>query len=1221
VTSTDTRFISRRRAGLRAAVVIAVVASLLAIPIGNVANAQTPEYMLSATCCAGLATQVGTVFSEQPSAKVVDPSNAFAGVGGIQVTFTVPATGASGTFSNGTNTITVTSKSSGVDIGFAYAGPFTANNIAGTYTMSVTATNSTPTAYSFTNTENSANLAATISTGDGSNQATLINTAFAQPLSAIVFNGSGLMSGASVTFTAPASGASGTFAATGTNTTTVVTGATGVATTSTFTANGTAGGPYIVTATVDGSQTVTGEDISTTFALRNTLTNVNGVPDVVSAAAGNGQNSPVLTTYNTNLQVVVLDGSLQYVEGATVTFTTPLSGPSGTFSNGSNEYTTTTGPTGLATALPLTANATIGAFGVTVTATKSGVTATGGFALSVGKVHTTTTVTIDPPGTSVYGQEIAIDATVAAVEGPLVPAGPVNFYSSGAAIGSCSSVSPSGGVATCLLNFLAPGNYSYSADYLGDDVTFPSSSTAVAHTVVKADTAIDLVTSAPTFALGGDTVTFTATLSVVAPGSGTPTGGIVFTSSDGTPLNGGNPVALVNGVAQVSTNALLLGSHTITATYAGDTNFNGSNDTLIQHIYSIPEVTDDPDDLLVLVGDTATFTAAATGVPVPTVQWQVSTDGGATFNDIPGATSGTLSFTASGSDDQNQYQAVFTNAAGTDTSAAATLTVRQPPAITSADATTFTVGVEGAFTVTATGILTPTLSMTGALPGGVAFDTASGLLSGTPADGTGGVYPLVFTATNGVAPDAVQNFTLTVNESPEFTSADTTTFIAGSPHSFSVTASGYPAPALSQTGTLPLGVTFASDGTLSGTPLESGVFPLTITASNGVAPDAVQSFTLTVEKADQAPLFVTVVPSTGMTGDKLSLGTTGGSGTGAVTFSVGSSDACVLGTGADAGLLIITKGIGSCVVSATKAGDAIYNEITSPPFTVDVFRAPSALVVDDAAGVVAGTVTLTATLTTGGAPIAGRQIGFSLNGARVGFAITDASGVATLSNVSLSGIAQGVYADVIAGSFTGDDQYLPSDDAATLTVNVATSTVVTSSESRSPAGQAVTFTAAVTPSTATGTVTFMDGATTLGAVALVGGQATFTTSSLGVGQHTIKAVYSGDNIHAPSMSPALTQHVMTVTTLALTSSANPSVFGQQVTFTATVSSPNATGVVVFRRNGAIIGSGTIVNGVATFTTAAISVGAHNITATYSGDAAHFSSVASLTQTVTSQPRT
>ena len=68
------------------------------------------------------------------------------------------------------------------------------------------------------------------------------------------------------------------------------------------------------------------------------------------------------------------------------------------------------------------------------------------------------------------------------------------------------------------------------------------------------------------------------------------------------------------------------------------------------------------------MGQPATFTAAASGNPAPTVQWQVSTDGGVTFTDVAGATSGTLTFTTAAGQSGNQYQAVFTNSAGTATS-------------------------------------------------------------------------------------------------------------------------------------------------------------------------------------------------------------------------------------------------------------------------------------------------------------------------------------------------------------------------------------------------------------------------------------------------------------------------------------------------------------------------------------------------------------------------
>jgi hypothetical protein len=104
-----------------------------------------------------------------------------------------------------------------------------------------------------------------------------------------------------------------------------------------------------------------------------------------------------------------------------------------------------------------------------------------------------------------------------------------------------------------------------------------------------------------------------------------------------------------------------------------------------------------------------------------------------------------------------------------------------------------------------------------------------------------------------VSPDATQSFTLTVDEAPAITSTDNATFTQGLAGSFTVIASGYPAPTLTETGTLPSGVGLTSAGVLSGTTGQTGTFPITITASNGVSPDATQSFTLTVDSTGVAP--------------------------------------------------------------------------------------------------------------------------------------------------------------------------------------------------------------------------------------------------------------------------------------------------------------------------------------------------------------------------------
>ena len=78
----------------------------------------------------------------------------------------------------------------------------------------------------------------------------------------------------------------------------------------------------------------------------------------------------------------------------------------------------------------------------------------------------------------------------------------------------------------------------------------------------------------------------------------------------------------------------------------------------------------------VLTGGVLFFSANASGIPLPTAQWQVSTTGGASWSDIPGATSYNLSFAAQRFDNGKKYRAVFTNASGTATTANASLAVR-----------------------------------------------------------------------------------------------------------------------------------------------------------------------------------------------------------------------------------------------------------------------------------------------------------------------------------------------------------------------------------------------------------------------------------------------------------------------------------------------------------------------------------------------------------------
>ncbi len=169
----------------------------------------------------------------------------------------------------------------------------------------------------------------------------------------------------------------------------------------------------------------------------------------------------------------------------------------------------------------------------------------------------------------------------------------------------------------------------------------------------------------------------------------------------------------------------------------------------------------------------------------------------------------------------------------------------------------------------------------------------------------------------------------------------------------------------------------------------------------------------------------------------------------------------------------------------------------------------------------------------------------------------------------------------------------------------STTTSLGSSPNPSTFGQAVTLTATVTAAggTPTGTVTFKDGGATIGTGALSGDAATFTTSSLTSGAHSFTAVYAGDNNFTTSTSTALAQTVgQAPTTTSLSSSANPSTFGQSVIFTVTVTSSGGTptGTVTFIDGGRSFGTGTVSGGTATLATSTLTPGAHSITAVYGG---------------------
>jgi uncharacterized repeat protein (TIGR03803 family) len=243
------------------------------------------------------------------------------------------------------------------------------------------------------------------------------------------------------------------------------------------------------------------------------------------------------------------------------------------------------------------------------------------------------------------------------------------------------------------------------------------------------------------------------------------------------------------------------------------------------------------------------------------------------------------------------------------------------------------------------------------------------------------------------------------------------------------------------------------------------------------------------------------------------------------------------------------------------------------------------------------------------------------------FAGSTALGSATLANgsasLSTSSLSAGSHS--ITAAYQGSGAFEPSTSSPLKqVVNVSTTkTAVTTSGSPSFVGQPVTFSATVTDIYGAipdgELVTFYDDGTAIGTGTTAGGVATFTTSSLTAKTHTVKATYAGDGVFKPSSGTVVQVVDKYPTTTALSSSLNPSNYGQAVTFTATVTPTGPyplTGKVVFKDGTTWIGAATLSSGVATLTKSQLAVGTRSITATYNGDASNGNSVpAAITQTV------
>lgn len=222
-----------------------------------------------------------------------------------------------------------------------------------------------------------------------------------------------------------------------------------------------------------------------------------------------------------------------------------------------------------------------------------------------------------------------------------------------------------------------------------------------------------------------------------------------------------------------------------------------------------PIFTTQPVSATITSGQTTSFTVAVSGMPTPTLQWQLSADSGVTWSNIAGGNSSPLTIVGTLSDSGRQYRVVATNSVSATISNVATLTVNPAPILpaftTQPASVTITEGGNASFTVAVSGTPSPTLQWQLSTDSGVNWSNIVGQ--------TGSVFNVVgavtnngrqfrVVATNGAGTVNSNAATLTVNAAPpaglpSFTThpADVTV-IAGQNASFTVVVSGAPTPTL-----------------------------------------------------------------------------------------------------------------------------------------------------------------------------------------------------------------------------------------------------------------------------------------------------------------------------------------------------------------------------------------------------------------------------------------
>ena len=731
--------------------------------------------------------------------------------------------------------------------------------------------------------------------------------------------------------------------------------------------------------------------------------------------------------------------------------------------------------------------------------------------------------------------------------------GTVTFTSDGSTV-LCSAVAvSSASKATCTTSTLALGSHSIQASYTGDADNAAALSNIVTQVVKQAAT-VTLAVSPVSTAVVLAQVTLTATVSAA---TGTPTGTVTFLDS-GTAIGSAN---LISGVATFPTTTLAPGLHSLTAKYSGDTtNATATStpavkETITQATTATTIGVTGP--TTVQVGTPITLTSSVSSLngttPGGTVQFLEGTTVLGSGMIVSGAASFTFSTLAPGSHIVHAYYTGDTDDA-TSSSTTITLTVQQIGTTTTLVPTPNPANAGAAVELQATVVMASGFTADGAISGQVNFTE----------DGNS-VGSAMLTA-SGIAVISVSNIT-----------AGSHTLVAtyvGNTN-YAGSGSGDVTETVNSTGTsTALGVTGSG---IAGKPV---VLTASVSSSTGIPAGLV-----TFEDTNGASI---------------------GQGTlnlqGVATLSTSSLSAATHS------------------LVAVYQGNANYNGSSSTPQTEVIALGTTALTMTGPQSPLdAGlTASFSATMTTNGIAPTGSVI------LKDGSSAIASQLANTTSTITFSGLTLAIGPHSLQAVYAGDtDNAGSASNTVALTVQQAPSTTtLQTSQNPQAVGQNVTFTATVTSASPglSNSVIFADGTTTLGSSPLINGVATLTTATLAFGTHTITATYMGDTNHATSTSPAITQHIVDAAQIGLSSSQDPSVSGANVTFTVKVAGNGTivpTGAVKFFDGVTLLSTGTLDGtGTVTYSTVALSVGSHPITALYAGDSNYSAETSTiLTQTV------